>query len=244
MGKIVNINENDLKRIVKRVLNERQQLNEEFFSLATLGYVAGAALITGAGVNVYNWWSSGDAKQRTKSVFEMCDRGGIKAKPIQTKKDHENLAKRYQTACPGTGIFKNCDEDQMYEILGEVESVGDLCGVIDEFKTQGHGSMWERTESAMKRESEWESVSEALTKAFRNSQEANEESKVSDSDTTDGTTSGGGSTKDYTAVSGEGSVRELQQILKDKGLDIGSSGVDGSFGPATLKATLKALRAS
>jgi len=244
MGKIVNINENDLKKIVKRVLNERKQLNEEFFSLATLGYVAGAALVTGAGVNIYNWWSSGDAKQRAKSVFEMCDRGGIKASPIQTKKDHENLAKRYQTACPGSGFLTNCDEDQMYEILGEIESVGDLCGVINEFKVQGHGSMWERTESAMNRESEWEGVNEALTNAFRNSQEANEESKIDDTTKTSDDKSGGGSSKDYTAVSGVGSVSDLQQILKDKGLDIGSTGVDGAFGPATLKATLKALRGS
>lgn len=240
MGKIVNINENDLKRIVKRVLNERQQLNEEFFSLTTLGYIAGAALITGAGVNVYNWWSSGDAKQRAQSVFEMCDRGGIKAKPIQTQKDHENLAKRYQTACPGSGSLENCDEDQMYDILGEIESVGDLCGVIDEFKTQGNGSMWERTASAMKRESEWGSVNQALTKAFRNSQEANEESDASVEEKPKGS---GGSDPSSSTTSGDGTVADLQRLLKDKGYDIGSYGVDGKFGKDTLKAALKALRA-
>lgn len=248
MGKIVNINENDLKRIVKRVLNERQQLNEEPISgLAIAGWVIGSAIVTGAGVKLYNWWSSGDARERAKSVFEMCDRGGIKAKPIQTKKDHENLAKRYQSACPGSGFLKNCNEDEMYEILGEIESVGDLCGVIDEFRTQGHGSMWERTTSAMTRESEWEGVNEALTKAFRNSQEANEETESSDSGTK---VNGGGEDSipvdpnigKTSTASGEGSVSDLQQLLKDKGFDVGSHGVDGKFGKDTLNAALKALR--
>lgn len=242
MGKIVNINENDLKRIVKRVLNERQQLNEELLTIAL--WAGGAALVGGVGQEVYNWWASGDVKQRTNAIFEMCSRGGVEGKPAMDKKDHENLAKRFHTACPGTGMFTNCDEEDMVSILGEVESVPDLCGMIDEFRVQGHGDMFDVLSSAIDTETWWEKVNNALTPAFRKTQEANEDSKISDSGTTDGTTSGGGSTKDYTAVSGEGSVRELQQILKDKGLDIGSSGVDGSFGPATLKATLKALRAS
>ena len=46
MGKIVNINENDLKRIVKRVLKERQQLNEQLLTAALVigGIWAGAEI--------------------------------------------------------------------------------------------------------------------------------------------------------------------------------------------------------
>lgn len=242
MGKIVNINENDLKRIVKRVLNERQQLNEELLTVAL--WVGGAALLAGVGQEAYHWWSSGDVKQRTSAIFEMCSRGGVEGKPAMDKKDHEKLASRFNTACPSTGWLDNCKEEDMVQILSEIESVPDLCGVIDEFKTQGYGDMFEVLASAIDTATWWGKVNNALTPAFRKTQEANEESNVSGSSTTDGTTSGGGGTKDYTAVSGEGSVRELQQILKDKGLDIGSSGVDGAFGPATLRATLKALRAS
>jgi hypothetical protein len=66
MGKIANINENDLKRIVKRVLNERQQLNEEVLTSAL--WVAGSAIAANIGKDVYNWWSSGEPRQRASST--------------------------------------------------------------------------------------------------------------------------------------------------------------------------------
>ena len=50
---------------------------------------------------------------------------------------------------------------------------------------------------------------------------------------------GGGSSS---TTSGDGSVSDLQKLLKDKGFDIGTSGVDGKFGKNTLAATIKALR--
>ena len=237
MKKIVNINENDLKRIVKRVLNERQQLNEELLTVAL--WVGGAALVGGVGQEVYNWWASGDVKQRTNAIFEMCSRGGVEGKPAMDKKDHEKLAERFHTACPGTGMFTNCREEDMVQILGEVESVPDLCGMVDEFKIQGHGDMFDVLSSAIDTETWWEKVNNALTPAFRKTQEANKESNVSDSSTTDGTKSGGGSSS---TASGDGSVSDLQTLLKDKGFDVGSSGVDGKFGKATLAAALKALR--
>jgi peptidoglycan hydrolase-like protein with peptidoglycan-binding domain len=53
--------------------------------------------------------------------------------------------------------------------------------------------------------------------------------------------SGGGNTSSSTA-SGDGSVSDLQRLLKDKGFDVGASGVDGKFGKATLAAAIKALR--
>jgi hypothetical protein len=236
MGKIVNINENDLKRIVKRVLNERQQLNEEVLTIAL--WVAGSAIAANIGKDVYNWWSSGEPRQRASSTFEMCDRGGVQGKPIDSQEKHEGLAKEYHTACPGTGYLTSCDEDEMIDILSEIPSLPDLCGVIKEFKTQGHGSMWDITKSAMESEEYWEKVNEALTPAFRKTQEANKENE-------DGTSSeekpGGGNTSSSTA-SGDGSVSDLQRLLKDKGFDVGSSGVDGRFGKDTLAATIKALR--
>jgi len=188
---------------------------------------------------VYNWWASGDVKQRTNAIFEMCSRGGVEGKPAMDKKDHENLAKRFHTACPGTGMFTDCDEEDMVSILGEVESVPDLCGMIDEFRVQGHGDMFDVLSSAIDTETWWEKVNNALTPAFRKTQEANKESNVSDSGTTDGTKSGSGSSS---TASGDGSVSDLQRLLKDKGFDVGSSGVDGKFGKATLAAAIKALR--
>ena len=64
MSKIIKLNEGDLKRIVKKVLNERKQLNEIFL------WIAGAAALAGVGQEVYNWWASGDARERAGSVFQ------------------------------------------------------------------------------------------------------------------------------------------------------------------------------
>jgi hypothetical protein len=238
MAKIVNINENDLKRIVKRVLNERKQLNEEPISALAIGaWVVGSAIAAKIGIDTYNWWSSGDARQRASSVFEMCERGGIEGKPIEDENEHVEVAKKYHKACPGTGMLKNCDEDEMLDILGDIQSLPDLCGVIKEFRTLGHGSMWEITESAMDSEEYWEKVNEVLTPAFRKTQEANKKTENQKEQKPGDIKPGGGSN-----ASGEGTVADLQQLLKDKGFDIGDYGVDGKFGSDTLEATLKALR--
>lgn len=251
MKKIIDLTENDLKRIVKKVLNERKQLiKEEPFTLlgltlGTWGWIAGTAAVAGIGQEIYNWWASGDARERTGAIFESCTRGGVTGKPIMDKSKHQELAKKYFEACPGTGWLTDCKEETMVEILSDVESVPDLCAVIKEFNLQGHGSMWETTVSAIDTETWWGKVGEALTPAFRKTSEANEETKekdekVSDGESTDDDKVSTGGEKSNS--SGDGTVRDLQQLLKDKGYDVGSHGVDGKFGNDTLEATLKALR--
>ena len=233
MGKIVNINENDLKRIVKRVLNERQQLNE-IAPLVIAAWVVGSAVVAGVGNNVYNWWSSGAPKQRASSTFEMCDRGGIEGKPIESQEKHESIAKEYHTACPGKGFWESCDEDEMVDILSEIPSLPDLCGVIKEFRTLGHGSMWDITTSAIETEEYWEKVNEALTPAFKKTQEANKKNETG--------TSSADKPADKSGGGGSGSPTELQQLLKDKGFNIGSSGVDGKIGKDTISAAIQAIK--
>jgi hypothetical protein len=233
MGKIVNINENDLKRIVKRVLNERQQLNE-IAPLVIAAWVVGSAVVAGVGNNVYNWWASGAPKQRASSTFEMCDRGGIEGKPIESQEKHESIAKEYHTACPGKGFWESCDEDEMVDILSEIPSLPDLCGVIKEFRTLGHGSMWDITTSAIETEEYWEKVNEALTPAFKKTQEANKKNETG--------TSSADKPADKSGGGGSGSPTELQQLLKDKGFNIGSSGVDGKIGKDTISAAIQAIK--
>ena len=86
-----------------------------------------------------------------------------------------------------------------------------------------------------------EYVNRPLATAVRATDDANkkvEESGEVDVDSGKSTDkSGGGNT-----ASGDGSVSDLQRLLKDKGFDVGSSGVDGKFGKATLAAAIKALR--
>lgn len=235
MGKIVNINENDLKRIVKRVLNERQQLNE-IAPLVLWGIGAGVALIGGSiGLT---WWNGSTASSAVKQLFDGCRSGEI-GKPEMSKAQHADIASRINTAIEGVGT----DEDGLADALAEIKSVPDVCEVLKSYKSQGFGDMYDEIDGDIDG-GEWEKyVRIPLSNAINYTKEKNEKA-AKGNDTTDGTKSGGGNSKDYSGVSGEGSVSELQQILKDKGLDIGSTGVDGKFGPATLKATLKALRGS
>jgi len=242
MGKIVNINENDLKRIVKRVLNERQQLNEEPIStLAIVGWSAAAIGATWGGIEIANWWGEGNAQQRAESLVQNCQRMKT-GKGLQTKDELINLADDYHKACPSAGYFTNCKEEVMGNILSKIKSVPDFCVFIDEFQRSGYGDWMKITDSAMDTSAGWdEYVNRPLATAVRATDDANkkvEESGKVDVDSGKSTDKpGGGNT-----ASGDGSVSDLQRLLKDKGFDVGSSGVDGRFGKDTLAATIKALR--
>jgi hypothetical protein len=228
MKKIVNINENDLKRIVKRVLNERKQLNER---------------------KILNEGAYDDVEK----LFNKCkveDHG----KPKQTSGEHKRIALEIRQAVThktwiGTPAT---DEDKLVSALKSIKSIGDLCAVNKSYDDQGYGDMLEEIDGDISGEEAWrvyvrlplQGAIDGEEKEEKSGEEKTTDGKTTDGKTTDGTKSGTGGAKDYTAVSGEGSVSELQQTLKDKGLDIGSRGVDGKFGPDTLKATLKAVRAS
>jgi hypothetical protein len=247
MKKIIDLTESDLKRIVKKVLNERQQLNEEPIStLAIVGWSAAAIAATWGGIEIANWWGEGNAQQRAESLVQTCQRMKT-GKGLQTKDELINLADEYHKACPSTGYFTNCKEEVMGQILSKIKSVPDFCTFIDEFQRSGYGDWLEITDSAMDTSAGWdEYVNRPLATAVRTTDDANkkvEESGKVDTDKLEGgDKSGTGGNKGTSG--GDGTVRDLQQLLKDKGYDIGSYGVDGKFGGDTLEATLKALRDS
>ena len=212
MGKIVNINENDLKRIVKRVLNERQQLNEE---------------------KILNEGAYSDVE----SLFNKC-KAEDHGKPKQTNSEHKRIAIEIRQAIThktwiGTPAT---DEDKLVSALKSIKSIGDLCAVNKSYSDQGYGDMLEEIDSDISGDEAWRvyvrlPLQGAVDGEKDSKKDSDEGEKVSDEGEK---VSGGGS--------GEGSVADLQQLLKDKGFDVGSHGVDGKFGKDTLAATLKALR--
>lgn len=241
MGKIVNINENDLKRIVKRVLNERQQLNDK---KPLNEWVLTTALVLGgvwAGTEIGKWWSSAEPSSRAKQLYQNCNKMEL-GKGMQTDDELSDLADDYHEACPSKDKWVQCDEDDMKKVHERIKSVPDFCKFTQIFMRNGYGDWYEITDSAMDVGSGWdEYVNAPLGKnAIKNTAEAIEAN--------DGKVNGGGTPvdpnigKSSSNASGEGTVADLQQLLKDKGFDIGSYGVDGKFGKDTLKATLKALR--
>lgn len=232
MGKIVNINENDLKRIVKRVLNERQLLNE--FDPITWTIIAGVALI--AGGTTFAWWDSKPAYDAFKDLYDGCDDGEI-GKPIQSSAEHKSMARKINDAISGPDPFGR-GEAELAKTLGTIKSVPDFCAVKKAYSDNGYGDLHDDIDGDINFSS-WESkVRIPLSKAMKYTQEQNEklpEEKSGEEKP------GGGNTSSSTA-SGDGSVSDLQRLLKDKGFDVGSSGVDGRFGKDTLAATIKALR--
>jgi hypothetical protein len=231
MKKIIDLTENDLKRIVKKVLTERQeQLNEiEPITLTILGAVA---LASWGGVEIAKWWNEGDAQQRAESLVQSCQRIKM-GNGLQTNQEIIALADKYHKACPSKSYWQNCEEEKMGQILSKIKSVPDFCSFIDEFQRSGYGDWLELTDSAMDTATGWDDfVNRPLSNAVRTTNEANKSVGSSENIGT-----GGSGTS-----SGSGTVVDLQKILKDKGYDVGSSGIDGKFGKDTLSATLKALR--
>jgi hypothetical protein len=233
MGKIVNINETDLKRIVKRVLNERNIINEEPIStLAIIGWslLAGTALIGGsAGLT---WWNGKSASDSVKQLFNGCRSGKI-GKPEMSEQQHRDIATRINTAIEGLGT----DEDGIADALSEIKSVPDVCEVVKMYRSSGYGDLYRELDGDIDG-GEWESVVRVpLSNAINYTKEVNEKA-VKGSEPKPG----GGGKPSNTNVSGQGSVTDLQQLLTDKGFSVGSNGVDGKFGADTLAATLKALR--
>jgi hypothetical protein len=238
MKKIVDLTESDLKRIVKKVLNERQILNElEPFTIGLL-IVGGAALIGGS-VAGFTWFNGSDAATAVEKLFNSC-KSGMEGKPLQTNSQHRAIATRINDSIEG--LFT--DEDELSSALASIKSVPDLCLVIKEYEISGFGNMYKEIDGDIDG-NEWEKyVRIPLSNAVRYTEKANENVQSSDGDKTksDDKVSTGGSNKGTS--SGEGTVRDLQQLLKDKGYNVGSYGVDGKFGSDTLEATLKALRDS
>lgn len=230
MGKIVNINENDLKRIVKRVLNERQLLNE--FDPITWAIIGGVALI--AGGTTFAWWDSKPAYDAFKDLYDGCDDGEI-GKPIQSSAEHKSMARKINDAISGVD-FLGRGEEQLAKTLGTIKSVPDFCAVKKAYSDNGYGDLHDDINGDINFSS-WESkVRIPLSKAMKYTQEQNE--KVPEEKLPEEKPGGGSSS----TASGDGSVSDLQRLLKDKGFDVGASGVDGKFGKATLAAAIKALR--
>jgi len=225
MSKIIKLNETDLKRIVKKVLTERQQLNEFWL----IGSLIGAALI-GGGIGL-TWWNGSTASTAVKKLFDGCKTGEI-GKPVQSKAQHHQIATKINDAIEGLGT----DEESLSSALASIKSVPDVCAVIKEYELSGYGDLYDEIDGDIDG-SGWETyVRVPLSNAIRYTQEANEKVDGNQKD------QGSGSSDPNVSVSGEGDVSDLQQLLKDKGFDIGSHGVDGKIGPDTLEALIKAVK--
>jgi hypothetical protein len=188
MAKIIKLNENDLKRIVTKVLNERQQLNEVLPALAI--WAIGAAIVGGAGTGSYmKWMYQSAADKSMKKLHKGCqDPDSIIGKPMMSKQQHIQIANEIGDAIKGTGT----NEDDMASALSRVKSIPDYCKVAEEYIIQHGEDMYEAIDGDINL-GEWdEYVRQPLAKAIRTTEEANKEAEKNGGLTTTTTTIKGG----------------------------------------------------
>jgi hypothetical protein len=245
MSKIININESDLKKIVKKVLTERQQIDEILLTSLAL-YAAGTYLAAGVLSSLF-----GSGREGLDLLEKDCGNTKLMGKKTQPDSEIVRIVYELDKAAPSSEGVKsyitNSDEEGIGIALAKIKSIPDFCAVNKKFKEETRGNLIDNIDSAFKYDTwyagtqSWDKyVYNPLKNAINFTKRANEKVKSDSSkDNTDVSVkdSGGGST-------GGGDVAELQSILKNRGYDIGSHGVDGKFGQDTLDAVLKALKSS
>jgi hypothetical protein len=170
MAKIIKLNENDLKRIVTKVLNERQQLNEQFI---TLGIIAGVAILGGA--SYMKWMYQSPADKAMEKLHKGCkDPDSIIGKTLNSKQQHIQIAREIGDAIIGIGT----NEEDLSSALSRVKSIPDYCKVAEEYMIQHGEDMYEAIDGDINL-SEWDTyVRQPLSKAIRTTEEANKKSDL------------------------------------------------------------------
>ena len=204
MAKIIKLNETDLKRIVTKVLNERQQLNEELVTI-----IAGAAILTGIGMK-YFYQSSADKSM--EKLHKGCqDPDSIIGKPLMSKQQHIQIANEIGDAIDGMDPTGAGEED-IASALSRVKSIPDYCKVAEEYITQHGEDMYEGIDGDIDF-GDWDLyVRQPLTNAIKASTKINDDAKKggggeeesSDKEGSDeeGTKTSNGDTMVYNSCSG------------------------------------------
>jgi hypothetical protein len=178
MAKIIKLNENDLKRIVTKVLNERQQLNEKQPLNEIVGWLIGAAVIAAVGGGSYmKWMYQSPADKSMEKLHKGCqDPDSIIGKPMMSKQQHIQIASEIGDAIAGWDITSS-GEDNIASAFSRVKSVPDYCKVAEEYLIQRGEDMYEALDGDINLGA-WDSVVRVpLSKAIRTTDEANKNSE-------------------------------------------------------------------
>ena len=179
MAKIIKLNENDLKRIVTKVLIERKQLNEKQPINEIVGWLIGAAAIAAVGGGSYmKWMYQSPADKSMEKLHKGCqDPDSIIGKPMMSKKQHIQIASEIGDAIAGWDPTSS-GEDNIASALSRVKSVPDYCKVAEEYLIQRGEDMYEALDGDINLGA-WDSVVRVpLSKAIRTTDEANKNSEL------------------------------------------------------------------
>jgi len=178
MAKIIKLNENDLKRIVIKVLNERKQLNEKQPLNEIVGWLVGAAVIAAVGSGSYlKWMYQSPADKSMEKLHKGCqDPDSIMGKPMMSKQQHIQIASEIGEAIADWDITGS-GEDDIASAFSRVKSVPDYCKVAEEYLIQRGEDMYEALDGDINFGA-WDSVVRVpLSKAIRTTDEANKNSE-------------------------------------------------------------------
>lgn len=240
MAKIVDINENDLKRIVKRVLSERRILNENTLGK---GEIDETTLDT-----FKKAISSGkDPYDKLREVINACEANVEEMGP--SKQSDSAIASAAAKVWEGINegdwytFGAGTDEEKIKRAISSLQTIPDLCSMFKRY-SDTYEDFYESIDGDFSGDEEIAIYVVAPIANIIQKQKAG--SQGSSVTSTEPVVGGGnaptGSVKPNPNARGEGDVEDLQRLLKSNGFDIGRSGVDGDFGDDTLYATLKALR--
>ena len=184
MAKIIKLNENDLKRIVVKVLNERKQLNEKQPLNEIVGWLIGAAIIGAVGGGSYlKWFYQSPADVSMEKLHKGCqDPDSIMGKPLMSKQQHIQIANEIGEAIDGWDITSS-GEDDIASAFSRVKSVPDYCKVAEEYLIQRGEDMYEALDGDINAGGWDQSVREPLSRAIRTTDEANKKSENLSGDT-------------------------------------------------------------
>jgi hypothetical protein len=228
MKKIINLNESDLKRIVKKVLSERRILNEGTLGKGEIESSALESLKTALSSGQGPW-------DKLREVIEACEANSDQMGP--PKQSDSAIASAAQKIWDGINYGAwytagaGTDEDAIKKGISSLQSVPDLCAMIKKYNDT-YEDFYESMDGDFDGDEEIATYVVAPMSNIISKQ--NTDSKNSGGGVP--STNGGGTP----STNGDGDVEDLQKILKDKGFDPGD--VDGAFGPNTLRAALKAVR--
>lgn len=245
MAKIVDINENDLKRIVKRVLSERRILNEN-----TLGKGEVDETILG---NFKNAISSGkDPYDKLREVINACEANVEEMGP--PKQSDSAIASAAAKVWEGINegswytLGAGTDEEKIKRAISTLQTIPDLCSMFKRY-SDTYEDFYESIDGDFSGDEEIAIYVVAPIANIIQKQKAGSSTSGTGTSTGPVVGSGGtptpvptGSVTPNPNARGDGDVEDLQRLLKTNGFDIGRGGVDGDFGDDTLYATLKALR--
>ena len=189
MKKIIKLTESDVTKIVKKVIQEQQRLNEDAGQIIgglAAGGSSGSAIggVLGGILSLAN--GGGSASNKVKGIISLCEKS---KSPLTTKSNQ--LADKIYDAIDGIGT----DEKMVFQTLGQVRTMEEFCSVVKSYKSSYRQDLFSALDGDFDAESEWIQIMRPLRDLALNAKQTTQRPS---------TGQGGGGTRPSTGQGGGG----------------------------------------